>query len=353
MKQLHTHIAFFLFFAGAVNAQTVSQTHMAFLTTKTATWCNPCGTWAWPLQEDIVADNESKAVCVELHYSSSDVIHNTTATDLQDNFPYVSSTPAWYLNGLNQTVYSQNGGIYTTLTQAALNAAADSTYDVLPVVQSAYISTLSGSNLTVNTSTKFFNAASGEYYIAAYIMEDNVIAYQNGIGNNAQHQNVLRTSMSSSTFGELVASGSIAANSIYNKTFTYTIDNSWHADKIWLATVIWKKTGGTYVYENAFTTNAKITGINDPGEQGMAFSVFPNPSFETSQLSIALTSPIQNLDISLVDLTGRQLIGVYDGALQPGDYKFTVNTKDLAPGLYFLSLISDGKSYAEKVIVAK
>jgi len=184
-------------------------------------------------------------------------------------------------------------------------------------------------------------------------MEDNVTAYQEGIGNNAHHQNVLRTSMSTSSFGVLMASGSISANATYNNTFTYTLDNSWQIDKIWLATVIWKKTGSTYFYENAFTTNAKITGINDPVSQGLAFSVFPNPSFETSQLSITLTSEIQNLNISLVDVTGRTLAGIYDGALQPGDYKFTINTRDMSPGIYFLSLKSDGKSYAQKLVIAE
>lgn len=352
MKNLFTLLVVSLFFFSS-SAQTVPQTKLALISTQTATWCGPCGTWAWPLQESIVEDNQGNAVCVELHCSTSDDIYNATAGAIQGNFPASTSFPSWFLNGHNATVYSSSGGIYPTLTQDALLTGADSTAGTTANVQSIYTASLSGSNLTVNATAKFFNAVSGEYYLGIYIIENDVIAYQEGIGNSAHHQNVLRASMSSIAFGDQIATGNTAANTIVNHTFNYTLNSTWHANNIWLAAILWKKVGGIYYYENAYTDNAKITGVDEPMEPALQLSLYPNPLQSEGQLSMTLENTVDHCIVYLSDITGRNVAMLYQGNLSQGQHDFAIDAKDLSEGMYTLNILADGILSSRKLIVTR
>jgi hypothetical protein len=353
MNKIFTTLTIFFLFAISVSAQTVSQTHMAFLTQKTATWCGPCGDWAWPVQEEIVAQNMAKAVVVELHYSSSDYIYNTTAGAIQSNFPTVSSVPAWFANGVNKTSYSASGGIYTGATKTGMKTVADSTYNVPADVQCAYNFSLSGSTLTVNTNTKFFNTVNGEYYLAVYVIENNVMANQTGhIPLMASHQNVLRTSMSTSAFGEQVGIGSIAANTVVPKTFTTTLNASWNTWNVWIAAVIWKKNGTTYDYVNSYT-NMAIVGIEEAAAQGVSFSVFPNPVSSDATVSVMLEKNIDDCQITMMDITGRQVKSIHTGNLHQGLQHFPIDTRNLAEGIYTVNVIANGTVASRKIIITR
>jgi hypothetical protein len=326
----------------AIIAQ-VTQTHLALETKKTATWCQPCGQWGWTLQQNIEADNSSKAVIMTVYYSQTSGLYCAAAEELQNAFPYVSSTPAWYLNGINKTCYSTSGGIYSTQTRTAVKNAVDSTYSVSPLANCSYTKTLTGNLLTVNTTSKFFSDASGDYYLSVLLVENDIIAYQEGIGSTAHHMNVLRGSMSTSVFGDLIASGSIAKNSTYPKTFQKTLDVSWNATKMYLAFVIWEKTGSQYYYVNAFKDEKKLD-IDDKSSGQSAFNVYPNPT--TSKLIITRNEMNnKNAMISIYNVNGQlcfhQLIN---------EDKTEIDISQFISGVYILKLYNDNKSEVIKIV---
>ena len=56
-------------------AQTVPTKKMAFMGKKNATWCTPCGTWAWAAFSDIYSRTGGEPfIATEMHISSSSVV---------------------------------------------------------------------------------------------------------------------------------------------------------------------------------------------------------------------------------------------------------------------------------------
>jgi fibronectin type 3 domain-containing protein len=93
-----------------------------------------------------------------------------------------------------------------------------------------------------------------------------------------------------------------------------------------------------------------VTGIeNKTGEAFNAF-VYPNPA-TYDQLYIKLESPsMQDAEVSIVDLTGRAVLGVsIRGAEVNGVHKINV-TQDTAPGLYIMK-IQQGNAVLQRKVV--
>jgi hypothetical protein len=120
------------------------------------------------------------------------------------------------------------------------------------VANTGFNSTITGNEMTIETNTKFFKSAEGEYYLGVYLLEDGIVASQSGpkAGPNAVHDNVLRGGNAS--WGELLTSGSIEANKNFEKTIKITLDPSWNSSKLSVFTILWKKNGANYDFVNAY-----------------------------------------------------------------------------------------------------
>jgi hypothetical protein len=119
------------------------------------------------------------------------------------------------------------------------------------VANSGLTYTVEGNNIVVNTRTKFFQAATGEYNISVIVLEDKVIANQSGPngGANASHHKVLRSS--NGDWGTMVSSGSVASGTQFDKTITITKDAAWNMANVEIATLLWKKNGTQWDFVNA------------------------------------------------------------------------------------------------------
>ena len=131
--------------------------------------------------------------------------------------------------------------------------------------------TQTANGVSIETRTKFFQAANGEYFLAFYFVEDDIIHRQNtynGYDANYDHDHVFRGVLTDdpvnpSITGEMIASGSITAGTDYKKTFTYTHEYAtyftlptdlqgtiepwdWNAANTSVIAVIWKKDGSDY-----------------------------------------------------------------------------------------------------------
>jgi hypothetical protein len=77
--------------------------------------------------------------------------------------------------------------------------------------------------------------------------------------------------------------------------------------------------------------------------------IYPNPADNSTYLSYNITSKYNNAVIRIIDLLGNK---VKDIQLNETDGKIKINTENLYSGVYFYSMILDGKpAFTKKLIV--
>src|SRR5690606_8655573 len=122
-----------------------------------------------------------------------------------------------------------------------------------PLASAASELVIDGNDLTVNAKVQFWLATEGEYYLAAYLIEDGALNLQSGRGKaKVAHHGVLRASMANAAWGEKIAEGSIATDATFDKTFEFKVtDPKWDPKKFKIYNVIWKKVQNKYLFINA------------------------------------------------------------------------------------------------------
>ena len=91
----------------------------------------------------------------------------------------------------------------------------------------------------------------------------------------------------------------------------------------------------------------KVSAQNDLAVEGVFFS--PNPNDGQFVLNYTLQESGETL-VQLYDINGRQVFGKsFNGT--PGTYSEQINISEEPKGVFFLSVIQNGKSFAKKVVV--
>ncbi len=340
-----------LFLSSAIiSVAQVSETHMALVNPKTATWCSPCGEWGIESTEIMVDENIDKAVFIELH--NSDLLSNSFNDEILENFPLTLYTPAWYVNGFDRTYHTDLGQI-PTYTENNVEAAVDSTYNAPPLANTNFTFSISGDLLTVNTNTKFFQDGNGEYYLAMYVVEDEVDEEQDGAPASYRHDFTLRSGMTeTNTYGELINDAPVTSGTEFTDTYTLVLDAEWNQPKIWLAAVIWEKIGGAYSYINAYADYERIAvAIEDNPYASASVDLLQNPTSDISQLLIVSES-VAEAQITLIDLNGRVIKDIYNGHLSDGENYIDVPVANISAGLYLIRSNIAGIGYINKIIIA-
>ncbi|MCB0569524.1 MAG: hypothetical protein KDC66_07170 [Phaeodactylibacter sp.] len=340
----------------ALNAQDiiVPQTNKPLIVKYTASWCPYCGAWGWTLFENLLTDNSSDATLVAAHYSGNYLNSTSLAWYNNDNAFY---QPVFFVNDVNQNAMSgniasvrdavrqevQEAKAQAPLAQAGIRAQVDDNYDVY-----------------VDVKTHFFNNASGEYYLGVYLVEKSFIGYQASIGNNAEHRQVLRGSISPGSFGALVASGDISAGSDYQ--VSYSIGQSSiqsmgieHLDDLYsgdieVVTVIWKKTNGKYQAVNANSSVLTILSAVEAPAVASRFDILPNIVAQQAEVQLELPHALPDSRLSLFSLNGVELRNLHRGAMPEGLNTFTLNRENLPAGIYLLQLSSGSEVVNRKAV---
>ena len=77
---------------------------------------------------------------------------------------------------------------------------------------------------------------------------------------------------------------------------------------------------------------------------------YPNPFNSTTTINYRIKKS-GHIRILLFDLTGKEIEVIFDQYQMPGDFHFQWDSRDLASGIYFYSLIIDDKAVATKKTV--
>ena len=330
----------------AILRSCVPETQKSLITKRTATWCPFCGAWGWDFFENLIEDNNQEALLIAAHYSGQ--LQNSTAIAITSNFNGISQ-PRFYVGNFDQGVNSGNVGTKREQIRDQVMATAASS----PVVNSGIEAILDEGEVTLNVKTRFFQDAEGEFYVAPYIIEDGVINLQSGQGNDAEHKFILRTSFTDNPFGEVVSEGQVASGTTFDQQFSLTLDPSWIVDNITVAVIIWQKDGDAYNFINTNSTNTfgSPVAVEDIQLQGADMVLSPNVSTDRVEAAITLDRNLAEASLLVTDVAGQQIAQIYQGELAQGQHSFAINKTDVSGnGLYFLSLLAEGKVITRKVI---
>ncbi len=324
---------------------TVPQTQRPLITKRTASWCPNCGGWGWTFFRNILDDNKDKAVFFADHY---DGIHTTpTSLAIAANFGGVSQ-PLFFFNNQNQNVSSGA----TAAARAGFLSQVNAAYATAPAVQSGIRAILNApaQMLSVQTKVRFFQSLSGEYYQGIYLVRKEMIGFQSGQGNNAEHKEVLWGHLTPTVFGELLGNGPIAAGTdiLLNGQISVAGLN---AAQLRVVTVIWRKEGDTYRVVNANEEDTFLEPSNtDELARENSLTIFPNIIADQARVELEIASAGEMVRLELVSSTGQYLETLYSGMLPAGKHQFTLSKNTHPAGVYYLRLAAGTGQRTERVI---
>ncbi len=320
-------------FSLSLFAQDVPEVQKSMITKSTATWCPNCGTWGWSLFLGLIEDNDDNALVIASHFSGD--LQNPTAIALIDNFNS-SSQPRFLLGNTDQGVSNSNWSSKRTAIAADVAAAAA----MSPVANAGLTVILNNDNvLEITTKTMFFQEATGEYNIAAYIIENDVIATQASIGSMAEHKNILRASASADAFGELLSNGTIAAGTAFDQNFTIPVNSDWVVENLEVALVIWKKdANGDWEFVNTNETSQfdapVIDAVAEIAATDLTMNIQPTIASSNTTLVLEVVKDQSDLEITIVNQLGQVQSTVLAGKVSAGTQTIEIGN-DLSNGVYF------------------
>lgn len=333
-----------------LQAQNVEPIQRSLITKRTATWCPPCGGWGWSFFHDAVDQNEDKAFFFAAHHSGDLV--NPTAVGITDNWGALGQ-PRFYLDENDISASSSTSAAKLT----ELKDMVDAAYETEPTVGVGLEVFWDAENeqIVVNTNTKFFQNATGEFYTGVYLVEDNVVNFQQGQGSDANHEKVLRASFSEDTFGAPFLISTFAADEEFANEFTMTgIENPMvsNLDYEYVA-IVWQKVDDKYEVANVNGTTEINELVIDNVEEITTTGINVYPSFFTDKVTVEfeLTEAVERAEFTLFDLTGKVVSTSVINSLSSGQQNISLGFSAVsAVGTYLLSMDLDGQKLTRKLV---
>lgn len=107
---------------------------------------------------------------------------------------------------------------------------------------------------------------------------------------------------------------------------------------------------GNNLYIDDINLSTTMVGIEDAHETVDNFELYPNPARGQTTLEFSLQSH-HHLEISVIDISGRQVFSENLGQKSPGEHRHTIHTYSLESGIYLVRLMADGESTIRKLFI--
>lgn len=131
--------------------------------------------------------------------------------------------------------------------------------------------------------------------------------------------------------------------------FTYTDGNNPDTCIIVLKASGSAPTNNDYLWVDNLAFSGTVTGIENHGSFVTNMVVFPNPSTETINVNLNLTSS-QKVSIELTDITGKLILSKDLGTLT-GESKQTLNINSISKGTYLVRVITGSGIEVRKIVI--
>lgn len=325
-------------------AQEMSDTQWSMLSKRTADWCPHCGAWGWDFFEDAIDRMKDENLIIwAVHHSGG--LSNATTQELINNYP-ATGQPVFYLGEDNLGVTSNNGA-------EKLNELAD----FVPAINSFEPSEIAGSEVKVvgnevvikkKVGFKTDRTISNNLFLATYIVQDDLVAYQSNQGNDAHHKNVVLGTVSGNAFGEAIPNGSYSNGDeyAYDEKRINVADWNFPTSDVSIVTVVWTLDNGRYYFINAnkqpmSASPSSTIDINDAKDLNIVSITSDRIALEWSGKTIA------DATIQLSDQQGR-VISQSTADVETGSTVY-LERKSSVSGIYYVTLM-DGKGVVTKKV---
>lgn len=294
----------FLFCLGLLanlNAQEINKKQWTLFTKTSADWCPNCGTWGWNLQKQLVEKFENKN-CITWAAHVSGGLKNNASSDIAANLG-VNYHPIFFEGQTNMNASSNN--VAAKVLEAESIVELNNLLD--PLAGVGVEATINDDNtIAVKASVEFLTAVEGgNYFLGLYLVEDNLVHYQQNIGPNAVHRYVLQRSLLPTTFGNALVSGEVAKGQTFNIETTVENIEGVKAN-LKVAAILWNRTtDGKYRFFNGNQVAVSIVSSNeDVLTKHNIKALFQQNDL---QLSWQLAQPLDKLSFTLRDIQGKIL----------------------------------------------
>jgi len=200
----------------------------------TSTTCPTCGSRGGPLLHQYAKDAPHGVVlAIHVNGSSDPMADNSISYGFSSDRPSGGGIPSFWV-GDTKTSTSDQDAMKNLVGSGDAIAGIDIKY------------TKDGSNMKVETLTKFFKAGSGEYFLSVYILEDGIDGSDTAPAGYKQpggapgyiHDFVLRAAANNMVMGEKIVTDPSADKEI-SKSFTIPLKADWEK-KLYAVAVLWK-----------------------------------------------------------------------------------------------------------------
>lgn len=206
----------------------------------TATWCGYCPMMATSFASAI-SQYPNRIELLNLHPTSSNLGFNGTSK--LENIFKITSFPTGMID-YRSSIANYSNSNYTT--KVILNAVkeTESNYPVKTGI--SFSSSVSGS--TLNLNVKLYIKEKGDYKVTAVLLEDNIIGYQNGGGDNYNHSSIARVAITDIT-GDAVSTSE--DNKTVSKNYTATIPSSCDKNNLRVLVYVLRQYGSQTIIRTA------------------------------------------------------------------------------------------------------
>lgn len=144
---------------------------------------------------------------------------------------------------------------------------------------------------------------------------------------------------------------SMTAGNTYDYTFNTTISNAFHRynNNMRAVVMLIRNSDGAVLNSNYMTVPVGIVDVKSGVEQLL---VYPNPATDKSNVKLTLTEG-NNVTIQVIDAMGKMVAEVVNAKLDKGTHNFTINTANMAAGVYNVKIQTEKGAVTERLSVVK
>lgn len=321
----------------------VEEQKKALLFKATASWCAPCGDYHGVTDE--IYNNHSDSILFLNGHVATSTIGDPYSGDMHNLINEGGGIPSYSLSGVKLADWPPT-------IEMILNESAS--FFGSPIIANiAFDYHISGDELTINTTTKFFQDSDADnFYVGAMVLENNITVSQNhstGYETQTQHR-VQRTVLGTlidlgegkKLWADEITTGSVASGSTFDHTLTRSLSSAWDYTEIDIIVVIWQRIGDEFLALSSEDVAQVIDGNDNGLEKLTAIEMYPNPAQGYFNIRF---DKFRGAQVIITNQLGKEI-----ERIQANRSDLRIDIKDYEKGLYFVT-IKDNESFITKSLI--
>ncbi len=135
-----------------------------------------------------------------------------------------------------------------------------------------------------------------------------------------------------------------------SNTNSHTVNQTLAEYTVYYWRVLAENAEGLSAWANYWNFTTVLTGVSSVSKGDFAMSLYPNPTDANTNLNFTLNQG-GNAHISVMDLSGKEVMTVHEGQVNAGTQNFRINGSELKSGIYFVQVNVNGVAQMMKLSV--